>query len=491
MLPISKSRGSAMLMALAAMLVLTIAAAEVLRMANARFRSTVQDASWQESIYSAEAGVDIAVAALRDNTWTGWQDGSGASATGAPPASSASPPAATEIRVWKGTLGHTAGQGGQRSAVLVQIDAPAALSDGSGQWYRVRSTGVAELPGVRVPGYSPALFFESGARLSSQKQLHRYAFTKDYSAGLIAGRGQAIRKVEAIVKPTVRGLWTRPFTLRNKIDMSGGGWIDSFDSADSTKSTNGLYDVTKRQSNGDIGTLNSTSSDLRDTFVYGNLEYTGPLVANTTNVQGTITSPFVETIKPVAAPTWTTFNAAPSQIKSTMTLTGGPAGAPARYKVSELTIGGGKSLTWAPHVSGQESYVEVWVTGKMTTSGSGYIDQLSGVHVTYYVEGDITVSGSAFNNRDNIALNLQIYGITPASGTKKLTVSGDGTFIGLVNAPDFDITVSGQADLSGSFIGNTVNISGGASVHYDEALGRIGSTSSEKFTIASWAEETY
>ena len=45
----------------------------------------------------------------------------------------------------------------------------------------------------------------------------------------------------------------------------------------------------------------------------------------------------------------------------------------------------------APHAA-PESY-RVWVTGDFVTSGSGYITQQPGVHVTYH-RGDLTVSAS-------------------------------------------------------------------------------------------------
>jgi hypothetical protein len=276
-------------------------------------------------------------------------------------------------------------------------------------------------------------------------------------------------------------------TLQNWIVMSGGAFVDSFDSTDPTKSTNGLYDLAKRQSNGGVGILNSAKSDLKDMYIYGNLAWTGTEPANDGNVQGTKTSPFSETITPVTTPAWSSYNPAPAIIKSTMTLTGGAKDTPARYKVSELTISAGKSLTLSTHAAGEESYVEIWVTGKMTTSGTGFITQDPGVHVTYYVEDDITVSGSSFNNRSNVASNLMIYGVNPSSGTQKLTVSGSGNFIGIIEAPKFDINVSGGASLSGAFIGNTLTVSGSGGVHYDEAL-KGGSNGGAKYILASWLE---
>jgi len=481
--------GSALVVVLLTIVILTFAAGTVLRMSGARFRYTMQAGAWQEAVYSAEAGANMAVAALRDSQWAGWQDGTGASVSTPPRASSTSPPPAADLRIHKTLLKDTAEPGGNEHAVIVTMDAPTALRDTAGQWYRVRATAAAELPGSRRLGYEPGLFMEDGSRQNAREKLRRFSFFNDFSVGLLTGRAQAVRTIEVIIRPNARNPWVRALTLRNKLTMNGGGFVDSFDSGDPTKSTNRLYDLAKRQSNGDVGLVNSTGSNLNDNFVYGDLAYTGPDVLKTDNVQGTISSPFDEPINPVLRPTWPVINLNPGIIDRTMTLTGGPAGAPARFKVSEVKLNGGSSLALRSHAPGEESYIEVWVTGNMTTAGNAFVEIPAGVHVTYYVEGDIKVTGSTFINRSNIASNLQINGVSPASGTNTMHVSGNSDFIGVVNAPHYDLTITGSGDFSGAFIGNTAKISGGASVHYDEALGSVGGRNAAAFSVVSWVED--
>jgi hypothetical protein len=63
------------------------------------------------------------------------------------------------------------------------------------------------------------------------------------------------------------GSRARGITMRNSINMGGGGVIDSFNSSNPLKSTNHLYDVTKCQSHGDTATLNSDgTSDPKSTL---------------------------------------------------------------------------------------------------------------------------------------------------------------------------------------------------------------------------------
>ena len=338
-----------------------------------------------------------------------------------------------------------------------------------------RSTGTADLAGGPQSGVD-----------KSDNLLRKVALVRDRYTNAVLSAPQATRTVEVLARPKGGGGFA--LLLNKRLTMSGGV-IDSFHSGDPTKSTNGLYDVTKRQSEGNIG-INDTegASNLGSAFVYGDVAYSGAAISNAENVQGTISTPFSQPVTPVTAPTWTSFNATPTNINGTMTLTGGTAAAPAKYKVSGLTVSGGKVLTLSPHATGQASYIEIWVTGKFTTSGSGYILQQAGVNVTYHIQGDVTVSGSSFNNQSNRAANNTVNVINPASGvTQKVTVSGGGNFIGILNAPGAELTLSGSANFSGALVGKTMNISGGASVHYDEALAST-STSGGGWTFAGMAE---
>ena len=59
----------------------------------------------------------------------------------------------------------------------------------------------------------------------------------------------------------------------------------------------------------------------------------------------------------------------------------------------------------------------------------------------------------------------------------------------VINAPAYNMTVSGTGSLSGAFIANSIVISGGASVHYDESL-NAGGQGGTNYSYASWFEDT-
>lgn len=458
----ARESGSAVLAALGILAVTLVLVGSALSQARHRFRTSHQSSRWSQAEHAAEAGAELALMTAQKSSWTadGWSAAPGA------------PGAAAVTKTYTLSTGVPA-----TGPIIASVSADLVTLNGA-NWLRVRSTGKADLAGGAVAGLDP-----------QDVMLRKLSLRQDRTDGTSVTAPRANRTVEILAEPIARSPFKMSLLLDKKFTMSGG-WVDSFDSSDPAKSTSGLYDIAKRQSNGDVG-INDTqgASNLGSAFVYGDVNYSGSAPTGTTNVQGIIADSFNEPVSPVTAPTWTTFNATPTVISNSMTLTGGTKSSPARYKVSSVTVPGGKVLTMAPHAAGAESYIEVWVTGNFTTSGSGYILQQAGVHVTYHVAGDVSVSGSSFNNQSNIAANNIINVISPAAGVnQKVTVSGGGVFIGAINAPGAAFTVSGSASLSGALIGKTMNISGGANVHYDEALGRASIGAAGQYRVGSWVE---
>ncbi|MGB8353162.1 MAG: hypothetical protein WCD79_04685 [Chthoniobacteraceae bacterium] len=459
--------------------VLTFIAADICYKAVQRYRYTMQSSSWTESLMIAEAGADRAMAALNSSSWTGWQTTSGTAAPSGVPSTSGS-------NILSGTIPHLfAGEDSRTAAVKVTVDAPSGMNGTTGQWYRIRSVGTTGLPHTGTIGQEPTLTDSNGNKISHTYMLRKFSFLNDITSGLVSAP-QVSRTIEVLAQPTGAKPFFEAMTLQSSIQMSGAGTIDSFDSSNPAMSTNGLYDSTKRQTNANIGTLNSFGSDLRNTFVYGSLAYTGPAPQNDGNVTGGVTNPFTTTINPVSNPTWTA-NSPITVVNGSATISGGTQSSPTRVKLTSLTVPGGAVLTLAQLSSGAPTYIEIWVNGDFTTSGSGYILQQPNVHVTYYIDGQITTSGASFNNESNIAANNLIYGIGTSSTT--MTVSGNGTFIGAIDAPKYNITLSGAANFSGAFVANTLLISGGASMHYDQSLANFSTgQGASGFTVGSWVE---
>jgi hypothetical protein len=96
------------------------------------------------------------------------------------------------------------------------------------------------------------------------------------------------------------------------------------------------------------------------------------------------------------------------------------------------------------------------------------------------------VSGSSYNNQSGLAANVSIIGVGTSN---KITDSGNGKFIGTINALGHDATISGTGSFSGAIIANDLTISGGSSFHYDQALNQGGCPSVGNYAFASWFED--
>jgi hypothetical protein len=117
------------------------------------------------------------------------------------------------------------------------------------------------------------------------------------------------------------------------------------------------------------------------------------------------------------------------------------------------------------------------VSGDVNTSGGGstslgaiYITP--GVHVKFYVSGNVTITGNGIVNGGGLASNLSIY--ATGGSTQTVDLEGNPTFYGTVYAPDAAVTLKGSATYVGSIVGNTITANGDVTVYYDEALSNTG-----------------
>ncbi|MBN1829132.1 MAG: hypothetical protein JW884_08300, partial [Deltaproteobacteria bacterium] len=126
------------------------------------------------------------------------------------------------------------------------------------------------------------------------------------------------------------------------------------------------------------------------------------------------------------------------------------------------------------------------VANKFWMTGTSEILVTPGSSLTVYVEGNIDLSGSGIVNTSSIPANVQIYG---GANTTDCDITGSVEFFGVVFAPNAQVRLTGTTDIYGSIVGRTVSMTGGGTLHYDEALANLGgSGSSGSITIVSWRE---
>ena len=481
--PLHPRRGSILPMAMISLAVLAMVAAAALYRVQPRLSATYHSSSWNEALNSAEAGAEMALKALNASianptaAWAAWTPSD----------------ATTFPKKWTPTIAPHTGDG--NTAVWCKITVDNAIVDVNGTpWARVRSMGVAELPAASRNGIEGALLDVNGVK-NFRAVLRRERFAGDLTSGALR-LPQVARTIEAVAAPPGARLYSRAVTTRNAIDINGSAYADSFDSSDPAKSTSSQYDPAKRQQKGSIGSNSAGgSSNAHGCQVWGDASSNGGVILNTGGVTGEIYNNFEALLPDIAAPGWTVFNFTPNAITNPVaptTLVGGAVGAPQLYRLSDLTVSDSTNpLILAPHAIGAESYMKIWVTGRTTVSGTGYIQQQPGVHVQIIAEDDIAVGGGGIVNQNNLAANLEILGVTPATGSRNATFSGTADFVGILNAPAFDLVHSGSGKFIGVAIGRSAALSSSGGMHYDEDLVNFTYVGTAEYQYASWIEDLH
>jgi hypothetical protein len=515
-----KQHGSVLIMTLLTITILSLICATTLYIGTQNTAAGMHAAGWQEALTTAESGMAVATRALNKNSWTNWRTVS----TALPTPCAASPtPCAVSGYTYEPATGASTGSAASAAPSSSQYNyLPSSISSlqlsfpnsegptsasywatidtagmsGTGSWYRVRSTGQISFPTNAV----------TASRLSNNRlddDLRNTITTRLYASvnrkgGSFIG---ATRTVESVVyKPNSWG----GVLLQNALTMSGGGIVDSFNSG--TYSTSAFLaaqtgsnppanpdrDTSYASQSPVVGMLNSSGSNLNATYVYGNLSYAGTAPSNTSHVQGTISSGFSTSVPTVSDPSWSAGTYLSYSGGGNPPFTDTTGFTNSRIKISgNFNTSGSQSVHIAAKTDGAgnpiATHYDIWVTGDYTTSGSSYITQDALVSTTWYIDGNITSSGGSYINGANTASNVSFIGVNPTNANnKQFTISGSAAFIGTITAPSYAGTISGSGYLVGAIWANTLNLSGGSGVHFDEALnGANGSTYSYK----SWFED--
>jgi hypothetical protein len=458
--------------------VLSLVGAEVLRAVSGKYQTTLQTATWQESLVAAESGIDLGIMELRkslypapNQAWEGWTDtpGNGVTSHGL-------------------TTIPNAGLAGTPMTIDVNVDAPASLKDPGNNWqyYRIRTVGTMPLPGpIRANDN------KQDTRLRKMS-LMMDRFTDGALSSHAVSTPQVARRVEAIVRPV--SAFDLAIMAVGALDLTDQSIIiDSYDSRNANKSTNGLYDVAKRQENGDIAT-DGQIINAGNAYVYGDVATNAGTVSGIANVTGVERDDFYQEPIPIAAPSWPSVNASPMQVTTTATLSGSSTigSAASRYVLSTIDLSGQQVLTLSGNADGSPSYIELYVTGQVNTTGNAQIVLAPGVQAKIYVAGNVSIAGNGLVNTNSKPGDLLFYGINPTDGTaRSFALGGNSVLSAGVYAPAFDVQINNggtRGSVYGSFVGKSVKMNGVTDLHYDEALGSGGVINNYK--IVSWFEDT-
>jgi hypothetical protein len=109
----------------------------------------------------------------------------------------------------------------------------------------------------------------------------------------------------------------------------------------------------------------------------------------------------------------------------------------------------------------------LYISGDFNVQGNGFIEIAPGASLKLYVGGRASIGGGGLANATGLATSFSFVGL---AGCTSVSLSGGGGFVGTINAPQADMTMSGTTTVYGAIICKTYSSSGGGSVHYDVSL---------------------
>lgn len=293
------------------------------------------------------------------------------------------------------------------------------------------------------------------------------------------------RTIQVVVNPTTPFEWA--ILGRGTIDFNGTNPV-----VDSWNSSDGAYNATPgpgytRRSNGCVGT-NGLLIDAAGSEIYGSM-MTGPggvvttapgfnMYSDTTTRNGTnsITDGLEVFIPSVAEPwAWGTQTAVTPASPELAAISGAVQYEMHSAAHADLAFTGSGTVTLYLDSFSQQGNEGLTIT----PSPAG-----SSLQVIIYVKDSIDLAGNGGVNETGKAADLQIYGLPTCTSVK---IGGNRESRAAIYAPDAAVTVQGTADVYGSFVGNTFQIGGTPSIHYDEALDTVGNIIG--FALVAYREE--
>lgn len=307
----------------------------------------------------------------------------------------------------------------------------------------------------------------------------------------VAGGNRASYLARGIRVTTRRpALFSKGLVAKGSIDMSGNNiYADSFDSEDPNKSTNGRWDIAKRGDNGSVAS-NDGVINIGQADVYGNV-YTGPSGGFRITSGSVGDKAWVDASNPGIQPGHY-FNDMNMEFPDATTpfITGlTPAGMfvngvnydyvldSGNYSLN--SIGNAKILV--------RGNARLYVPGSISMAGNSSITVATNASLSIYARGAVDLGGNGVINQTGNAANFFLHGLPSCTSVK---FHGNGTFYGVIYAPNAAMTMSGGGggpqDFSGAAITKSVTMNGHFKFHYDEALARLGI--GKGYVVTTWNE---
>ena len=163
-----------------------------------------------------------------------------------------------------------------------------------------------------------------------------------------------------------------------------------------------------------------------------------------------------------------------------------PVSVPAGLTCSNFTVGNNAVETLSP--TGGPNGDGVYCFHNLTLQGGGMLTT-SGP-VTVYITGEFDAKGNSLMGVPSDPEQMLVL-MTPTGDVtiEEGTLTGSTGFYGALYGPNSTIDIQGNAEVFGSIIAQTINVTGSAAIHYDEALTDLTKvTNTFKVTRLAWRE---
>lgn len=296
------------------------------------------------------------------------------------------------------------------------------------------------------------------------------------------------------------GLFTKAMVAKNTIDLKGNNiQTDSFDSSNPLYSTNGFYDPNpaKIRDNGDI----ATNSGITNSISVGNANIwgrasTGPGGSVSVGPNGAVGSKAWNAGgNHGVEPGWVEddMNVSFPDITAPFTSGSTPISGSVGVTTYAYLLGTGNYIMSNLNMSGSnEMYVngnaKLYVTTGIQISGNAKITIATNASLIIYMGGaSASIGGNGLANLTGNAANFAYLGLPTNTA---LSFGGNGSFTGVVYAPNANFTLGGGGndihDFIGSSVTKTVTMNGHFHFHYDESLAN--SQWARGYIVVSWDE---
>jgi len=282
------------------------------------------------------------------------------------------------------------------------------------------------------------------------------------------------------------------FAALTTIQINGNGLAaDSFNSSDPSLSTNGQYDPTKTSTNGNVASVYGPV-DFGNHSISGSL-YLGPSASSTvpsSQVSGSIFTDFNASFPDVVLPATTWLPAAITMVGGITTTVGGITTTTGGTPTYDLATSGDYYVSDSSNIQ-----VEPGVTARVRVDATTFnpasvhvvsSNGVSGTLILYQVSGTVNMSGNVTVDSGR-ARNLYYYGLP---GVTSITYGGSSTFVGVIYAPEANLTLngggSGNGVIGASLTKSIDAMNGHYNFHFDEDL--LSSGPSRGFVVTSWKE---